>query len=367
MTTSLPDNFDKAEKKRARAEYTEALDLYKKALRAYSKSRDTDGMLQCLLSIGDTYRMTGGFLNSVSAYAEAITLSRQLKNRQLQADAITGLGLSKRALGDWKEALNLFSRAKKIYEKQADTTGIAFLLWAEGGAFRIKGDIKNAIKSLKQAKKAFEALGSEDDRMSGSGYCMCGLGGVSRVAGRFDDSMKYYTAANSIMASMSDRFGTAYSHCGIGNAYRMKGDFVNALKHLKKAESIYRQIGDIVSYSYTLWSIGMVNLITGKLKKAEEYFGKAGTQFRKTKDIRGLIYNRLGIGQLLFMKGGQSKAKAKEQIKKAVEASVNNNFAIEACYSKSLSAFMNNKSASAEGFKKLGLRHSFSVMPFNIP
>ncbi|GAB4405962.1 MAG: tetratricopeptide repeat protein [Thermodesulfovibrionales bacterium] len=313
--------------------------------------------------------MLGDFPHAEDAYTEAVSLSRRLRDSLLKADAVIGLGLSKRAVGKWKEALRLLSKAKKTYEKESDNKGAAFASWAEGGAYRIKGDIENSIRFFRAAlrmygfRKSDIPLNAEDRRAIG--YCLCGLGGVLRVAGRFKDSMQYYTSANTLLSSLKDRFGTAYSHCGIGNAFRMEGNYDMALKHFKRAEAMYKRIGDIVSYSYTIWSMAMTYIMTARLRMAEKCLYRATANFRKTGDVRGLIYCWLCSGELLFLKG-DSKGAIK-LLRRALDDSRKYNFKIEACHSAALLDYMNTGKANNACYRGIGSRLRLRAIPFNIP
>lgn len=365
----VDDIFSLAERLREKAKYREALSLYKKALRIYRDDRDRRGEGDCLISIGDTCRMLGDFPSAEDAYIRAISLSKGLGNRLLQADAMVGLGLSKRAVGNWAEALRLLSRAKKTYERESDRKAVAFTTWAEGGTYRIKGDIKNSIRSFRAALRMYGFRKSDiprdaEDRRA-TGYCLCGLGGVLRVAGRFEDSMKYYTDANALLSSLRDRFGTAYSHCGIGNAHRMKGDYTTALKHFRRAEAIYNRIGDIVSYSYTIWSMAMTYIMTARLRMAEKCLYRASTNFRKTGDVRGLIYCWLCSGELLFLRGDPKGAI--KLVRRALNDSRKYNFKVEACHSAALLDYINTGRANNACYRGIGSMLRFRAIPFNIP
>jgi tetratricopeptide (TPR) repeat protein len=357
------DFFLRAEELRRTCRYREALALYRKALKTSTAQGDRDGALSCLLSLGDTHRMTGDFGAAAQYYEGAIALSRVMRQKALRADAMAGLGLSLRALGDWKGALKLFAEAGAIYKERGDREGLAFLQWAQGGALRVGGAAAKAIAAFKEAKRLFGSLGS--DHETAVGYCLCGLGGVSRMAGLWEDSLRYYTKANSLLGSLRDRFGVAYSHCGIGNALRMKGDFAGAMQHLRKAERVYRKIGDIVSYSYTLWSMGMTHLMEGRLTRAAQCFDDAASRFRKTKDIRGIIYCRLARGELFFLKGERKRALA--EFGKALADSETHGFMIETAHARALLGYAESGRAKETIHRKIGLRLRLTTIPFNIP
>jgi tetratricopeptide (TPR) repeat protein len=350
----------RAEKLRDRSAYIESLHLFKKALRGYTRVHDKESMIHCMLSLGDTYRMTGDFDLAVTKYKEAIEVARQIKSPVKVADARIGLGLALRAQGRWREALRLILESKGIYLKSGDMEGVAFSLWAEAGALRIKGDIRGAIKTYKESYRFFKSV--KDD--TGIGYCLCGLGGASRVAGLFGDSLSYYKEANKLFSSTGDVFGKAYSYCGIGNAYRLKEDYKNAFTNFAKAIRLYRKMGDSVSYAYTLWGLSTAYKMTGDLRKAHDYLADSMQLFKRTKDPRGVCYCLLGLGEIALLRG--KNAVARRQISTAGEKATKNNFSIEKCYVDTMLALMDGKIDNT-CYNELGLKIRFQGLPLNIP
>jgi tetratricopeptide (TPR) repeat protein len=364
-----------AEELREKSQYRQSLNLFKKGLAEYAKTHDREGTYQCLLALGGLYRMVGNFDLASENYTEAIDLARKAKSRIEVADAKTGLGLSLRAQGKWKKAIKLIGESQKIYEREYDSHGIAFTLWAKAGALRIKGDIIEAIKTFKESYEVFKSMKDSP----GTGYCLCGIGGASRIAGRFSDSLKFYTAANRLFSSIKDTFGRAYSYCGIGNAYRMLGDYGNAFAYFSRAARLYKKMGDKVSYAYTLWGLGTAYKMTGDYKKARNSFTNAKHFFKRTKDPRGLIYCDLGFGEVALIEGKNSIAK--KYLLKALEGSKDYGFAVEECYARTAYSFTNStrhhRSKEEKGgspgkhdntcYERLGLRLGFQALPLNIP
>jgi len=350
----------RAEELRDKSAYRQSLNLFKEALRKYTRLHDKDGMIHCMLSLGDTYRMTGDFDLAVTKYKEATEVARQIKSPVKLADAKIGLGLALRAQGRWREALKLIREAKGSYLKRGDKEGIAFSLWAEAGAFRIKGDIREAIKTYKKSHRFFRAMKDEN----GTGYCLCGLGGASRVSGLFRNSLNYYEEANKIFSLKGDMFGKAYSYCGIGNAYRMIEDYENAFTHFAKAVRLYRTMGDRVSYAYTLWGLGTAYKMTRNLNKAHGYLTDSMGLFTKTKDPRGICYCLLGLGEIALLRG--KKALARRQILAAGGKAMKNNFSIEKCYVDTMLSLLDGKIDNT-CYNELGMKIRFRGLPLNIP
>jgi len=352
--------IDQAEKLKEKSSYPESLRLFKKAFKEYTEKCDYEGMLDCLFSLGDLYRMTGDFGLAIEKYSLAMVLARKQSKTISVADARVGLGLSFRALGKWKEALNHIRKSERTYQKAGDKEGLAFSLWAEAGALRIQGNIREAIKIFIKSLLIFKRLKNKQ----GVGYCLCGLGGSHRVAGLIRHSLKYYSEANRLFSKVKDRFGIAYSYCGIGNAYRMMKDYKRSLANFSKAIALYKKIGDRVSYSYTLWSLGTTYKMMRNFQKARENFLRSMLLFKKTKDPRGNIYCRLGLGEISFLSG--KKVSAMKYLNVSLADAINYKFAVERCHAETILSCINEKTDD-KCYNRLGLELKFQELPFNIP
>ncbi len=278
------------------------------ALKVYSKvdeflnlnSLDKEEIFYIRLNQGHCARLAGEFGLGVKYYKMALRVADKIDERS-KADALAGLGTVFRTLGKFKDALDSFGRAFKIYKKLNDIEGQAYIYWALGGTFRFMGYFKKSFQLFRKALSIYEELGDK----TGVGYTLCGLGGVSRMMGNFELSLDFYTRANLVMREVKDRFGIAYSYCGIANANRMFGDFVLAEKYFNLATRNYEKIGDRVNYAYTLWGEGTLAKIKNDFEQAIEKFSKAEKIFTQTKDKRGLIYAELGKIEIDFILYGK--------------------------------------------------------------
>jgi tetratricopeptide (TPR) repeat protein len=323
--------FIVAEKHRVKSRFLSAIPLY---VKAYELSgSDVALKADCAFCLGDTCRMTGGFKTAARWYKEAHALSLKIwksgkaGGEAVCLDALVGLGLSKRAVGELNPALLIFNACLGRYKKLGDMAGVAFTMWARAGALRLKGDITGALKGFSDAKEIFRA----HKDISGAGYCLTGLGGAHRVAGDYALSGKYYKDANRVFTGSSDTFGIAYSYCGIANSLRMRGRFKESLGYFKKAKTNYKKIGDKVSYAYTLWGEGSAFLMLGKDSQAGKDFASAYKLFKETGDRRGVVYCMISTGQIEF---SRSRSKGVATIKKALKEAEGLGIKTEARYAK---------------------------------
>jgi len=358
--------YSEAERLRARSRYAEALRAFRRAKSLFARAGDGEGEFICLMAMGDMLRMAGRYKEAEKSYREAHDITYELRSPALRAEAETGIGLSLRGRGDWKGALSHFRKAKRHFRKTGDTEGLAFVLWAEAGAWRYRGMPGKSIALLKEALKTGRGLSSPELE----GYCLNALGGASRVAGLRHLSLRYYRKANEIFSATKDRFGLAYSFCGMGNAERMYGRYQNAHDYFRKALRVYDRIGDIVSSAYTLWSIGQTYLMEGRLLMAERSFNRADERFRQTGDTRGRAYHLLGLSQVYALRG-ERKA-ALKLLERTLRITEKGNYLLENCHARTLHDWLSGKkSILTEGgpacYNRLGIRLKFTGLPFNIP
>ena len=354
----------KAEVLRDKAQYREALKVFKSALSISKRGGDVSGILDATLAIADISRMTGDFDWAINNYEEALEACEALGRTLTAADCMVGMGLSLRAIGMWKEALHFVSAARKTYRREKDKRGAAFSLWAEAGVHRVAGNIGKAITLFTEAKVCFASIGFN----SGIAYALCGLGGTHRIAGKYGESLQYYRRANQMFGILKDKFGTAYSHCGIGNAYRMQKRYGDAMRHFRKAAQLYEEIGDIVSYSYTLWSIATACKMKRDFPQAKTFTSAALRNFKRTKDPRGVIYCDMLLGEMDFMRG--RNAAAEKRLRLALLSAGKYGFSLEQCHAKTLLALLpgaSGKAVPSACYKRIGVNiHTISI-PFNMP
>ncbi|HXW69210.1 MAG TPA: tetratricopeptide repeat protein [Dissulfurispiraceae bacterium] len=354
----------KGEALRDQAQYREALKVFKSALSISKRGGDVSGILDATLAIADISRMTGDFDRAINNYEEALEACEALGRTLTAADCMVGMGLSLRAIGMWKEALQFVSAARKAYRREKDQRGAAFSLWAEAGVHRVAGNIRKALALFAEARGSFTSLGFD----SGIAYALCGLGGTHRIAGKYSESLQYYRQANHMFGGLKDKFGTAYSHCGIGNAYRMQKRYGDAMRHFRKAAQLYEEIGDIVSYSYTLWSIATACKMKSDFTQARTFTSAALRNFKRTKDPRGVIYCDMLLGEMDFMRG--RNAAADKRLRRALLGAGNYGFSLEQCHAKTLLALLpgsTGKTVPLSCYKRIGVSlHTVSI-PFNMP
>lgn len=184
---------------------------------------------------------------------------------------------------DFPSARKEVSSALKIFTQKEDFEGIAFACWVAGGIERYGGKPEVGLKWFERA------FACAKDTLARA-YILCGLGGCSRLLGKFEDSRKFYKRAQEIFLGKKDVFGIAYSYCGLGSAERMLGNFETSKEKYKKAISLYKKMGDFWDMAYSLWGYSQSLFFSGNRRLAFEKNNLAKKIFKKFSDPRGVFY-----------------------------------------------------------------------------
>lgn len=82
---------------------------------------------------------------------------KKIRDNYLLANTLQSLGDLSSRLGDTDKALDYYSEAKELYEKEKDNLGLANTLQSLGMLYIIKNELHKSIDSLKKAKLLYEA------------------------------------------------------------------------------------------------------------------------------------------------------------------------------------------------------------------
>ena len=191
--------------------------------------------------------------------------------------------------------------------------------------------------------------------------------------GHFEDSLEFYTEANTRLRRSPDKFGQAYSFCGRANAWRMLGDYDTALSLFQSARKLYHEIGDRVSYAYTVWGEGTAYKMLRRHEDADRNFKEAEKLFQATRDSRGKVYTLLGRGELLLLAG--KPGPAEPLFRKASDTARQFGLQLEECHGDLLLKLLQKERGKLVSFA--GLRRRYKrlgttflrepSLPLNLP
>ena len=276
IKTSLSDGLLKALDTKSKIEQkvettnTEAYEFYLKAKHKYEKRGTTD----------DT-EITRGLLNKAIELDDNLILAKTL------------LGTTYRDMGDYDEAMEIYTPVLKQAEELRDEYGMGIILIDIGLVHYSKGEYDKPLEYFSRSLAIQEELGDKY-RM---GSTLNNIGLVHANRGDYDRALDYYVRSLAIQEELGDKTGMGNSLGNIGIVHMNKGDYDRALDYYGRTNAIKEELGDKTGMGTSWANIGLVHNTRGDYDKALDYYARSLTIQEELGDKRvmGIILSNIGI------------------------------------------------------------------------
>lgn len=236
-----------------RSQYEEALFRFEQALTIYRQLGNRDGEATTLNHLGLTYHLIEQYAQSQEAYYQALDISRETGNRIIEGVALNGLGVVLDAQGQYEDALLLQDQALAINRYFGDES-------SEGGTLN---DIAGILSSLGQYDRALDNYEQSLDitrrleETSNEGTILNNMGTVYWMDGNQEQALSYYLQALDIFIKTNNRDAEGTVYHNIANVYRRDRAYEQAFYYYDKAMTIRREVGDRLGEVFTLNDRGL--------------------------------------------------------------------------------------------------------------
>jgi len=276
IKTSLSDGLLKALDAKPKVEQkvettnTEAYEFYLKAKHKYEKRGTTD----------DT-EITRGLLNKAIELDDNLILAKTL------------LGTTYRDMGDYDEAMEIYTPVLKQAEELRDEYGMGIILIDIGLVHYSKGEYD---KPLEYFSRSLAIQGELGDKYR-MGSTLNNIGLVHANRGDYDRALDYYVRSLAIQEELGDKTGMGNSLGNIGIVHMNKGDYDRALDYYGRTNAIKEELGDKTGMGTSWANIGLVHNTRGDYDKALDYYARSLTIQEELGDKRvmGIILSNIGI------------------------------------------------------------------------
>ncbi len=309
---ALPDAADSSaqlmrcgKERTDREDYKGALPLFTAAVQVAERRADRKGLLDALASQGDMYRLLGDNDRADVAFQRALALSRELRDRNAEAEALTHLGRLRTQQSRRPEALEFHKQALAIYEEQHDAQGIAIANNNVGIQYRYRGDYTTALPYLDHSLKALNALG--DQRRAAT--VLVNIASIYDNLGDYDRARDLLTQSLVIRRALDDSEGIAKSLESLAFNDEARGDYAAALDGLQKCLQLRRDHGLAFGTAEALNNIGVLYRLLGNYDQAVRYLRQASAAATRLRNA-GLTAEVLtNLGEIHFLRGEMTAAR----------------------------------------------------------
>lgn len=266
-------------------DYDKAKVEYENAL---SKSRDTRNKVEEIKSIANLAIIKdqdGEIYEAREDFQQAIEMVEEIDNVELLAFLYSELGVSYTYTNNLIESRQNYERSLELYERLKNKERLSYLSSNIGSLYL---QISNYYSAHEYYRKGLSLAG---ENKLGRILNLMGLGDVYSNESNYAKALEYYSLAKAIADSIKDVSSEIKMDQGIGALYFNVNKPIEALKILRESESSLA-LQDSPFETIKLYSkIGTILTSVDSLTESEKYFSKA----LKLADAVGDIYSSLVI------------------------------------------------------------------------
>ncbi|MBD2196891.1 MULTISPECIES: CHAT domain-containing protein [Calothrix] len=247
------------------SQWKAAMQSWQQALSIYREIQDRQGEGRALGNLGNAYRYLGDYPKAIDYHQQSLALAREIKNRQSEGKALGNLGNAYRSLGNYKKAIDYYQQvlalARSIQDRQSEGKALGNL----GNAYGYLGDYPKAIDYLQQSLALARSIQDRQDE----GKALGNLGNAYGYLGDYPKAIDYLQQSLAIARKIKNRQDEGKALGNLGNAYGYLGDYPKAIDYHQQSLAIARSIQDRQSEGNALNNLGFAYYKQGNLTLAE--------------------------------------------------------------------------------------------------
>jgi serine/threonine protein kinase/tetratricopeptide (TPR) repeat protein len=227
---------------------------------------DRQGEADATGHLGHVFESLGRFAEASEHYERNLALSREIGDRQGEANSTGNLGHVFWSLGRYTEAQERFERYLALSLELGSRRGEAIATGSLGLVFWSLGRFAEAREHLER----YIALSREIGDRQGEAVATGNLGLVPQSLGRFDEAREYGERHLALSREIGDRGGEARATGNLGNTFKSLGRYVEAREHYERHLALSRELGERYGETIALVNLGALRLWLGDARAARE-------------------------------------------------------------------------------------------------
>ncbi len=244
------------------------------------KLNNKNHLSQAYIKLGWFYQLDGQYGKARQLYEKAISLSRQLRNKQSEALALRKLAVWHIDKKNYAEALDLLTKSASINLEHPDNfeslKNLACDYFDIGLVFANKNDYAAAKDFYGKSRKIFERLNLKNELSD----CFFNLGEIYLFEKEYQKALDYYFKGLKIDQGQNNKVSLACDYNMIGELYLEMDDLVKAEDYFRQSAVLSEEINSRPDLANASYNLGLLYKKQGRKNLAREYWRKAQEIFR---------------------------------------------------------------------------------------
>ena len=260
-------------------------------------------------------------------------MAQSVDTEKAEADKLLQQGIQQFQVSQFREALQSWEKALKIYREIKNRQGEAVSLGNLGNAYHSLGQYKKAIDYHQESLKIKEEFkekeidcqdplirmilcpfltisgGTTQNSISqGVAASFVSLGNAYYALGQYEKAIEYYKLSLDLSKKINDRQGEANSLGNLGVVYQSLGQYKKAIDYHQQSLDIKKEISDRQGEVASLGNLGNAYYSLEQYQKAIEYYKLSLDLSKKIDDRQGEANSLNNSGEVYQSLGQYEKA-----------------------------------------------------------
>ena len=310
------------------SKYTEARELYERALVISTEIRDRNREASCYINLAAVYGSVGEYDKARELLGKSLVIEKEIGDRNGEATCYESLGTVYQSVGEYVKAREHLEKSLAIKKEIGDRIG-EDSCYARLAA--VYGSVGEYDKATEHLEKLLAIKNQTGDRR-GEAFCYTILGAVYQSVGEYDKARQHLEKSFAIIKEIGDRRGEALCYSNLGAVYQSVGEYDKARVYLEKSLAIGKEIGDRNREAYCYASLGVVYQSVGQYNKAREYLEKSLAIAKEIDDRNGEASCYTNLGTVYGSVGEYDKAKEHLEKSLAIKKEIGDRNGEGKCY-----------------------------------
>ncbi len=276
-----------------------AKSCFEQALALTKKTGDLLERARIFNDLAYLYFVAGNNKDAQRNSLVALKLGKQLRNREIEAEALSNLGEALYGLGELDIAREHQQRSLAIWRELDNQRGQAVALIALGYYFQNAGQPENAVRSYAEAL----SMAQQARDLGVETQALIVMGNIERKLGNNQKAFELYESAKKVAERIGDQTAQASILGGIGSIHFAMGDKRQALQYMAEGTNLMERNDKKWGTAEGKLELGKIHHSLNEQEPALQYLNEALVLFQEINMPRmqsatlralGLVYNALG-------------------------------------------------------------------------
>ncbi|MGZ3905080.1 MAG: tetratricopeptide repeat protein, partial [Bacteroidia bacterium] len=248
-----------------------ASDYVKKAHDLAEKINYKSGLAYAYNNMGNISRNKGDYKLALDNYSKSLQIRKEIFDKPGQGTALFGIGNVYLVWGEYNTALEYYLKSLKIFEEFKSKSDIADCYSNIGVIYYYQKNYPKTLEYWKQAIAYYEELSQRNAAIA----CLGNIGNVYAEENKPDTALSFFKKALKLSLEINDKSQIAASHLNIGSVYVNQEKYILALSEYISALKIEEELGDKETKALLLTNIGEVYRKQSNFRQAVSYLDSA--------------------------------------------------------------------------------------------